>query len=81
MLDAKTASAFKDDQSQIQTSEGESVSVEEQRAQKHDRFLRRRQIACMIYDPFRAARAYDAEQDLSYLSNTNRRDGDGTKFY
>ena len=33
------------------------VSVEEQRAQKHDRFLRRRQIAYMIYEHFRATDA------------------------
>ena len=34
----------------------------------------------MIYDPFRAARAYDAEQDLSDLSNINRHDGDIQDF-
>ena len=43
------------------------VNVEEQRAQKHDRFLRGRQIACMIYQYFRATGAYDAAQGLSYL--------------
>ena len=36
------------------------VSVEEQRAQKHDRFLRGRQIAYMIYEHFRATGACEA---------------------
>ena len=34
----------------------------EQRAQKHYRFLRGRQIACMVADHFRATGAYDASQ-------------------
>ena len=68
MLDAKTASAMKSF-SCMCTSEGE-LSVEEQRAQKDDRFLRGRQIAYMIYDFFRATRAYHAAQSLSVLSGT-----------
>ena len=44
-------------------------SVQEQRAQKYDRFLRGRQIACMICEHFRATRAYEAVQGLSDLSN------------
>ena len=43
------------------------VSVEDQRAQKHDRFLRGRQIAHVIYDHFQATGAYDAAQGLSDL--------------
>ena len=42
------------------------VSVEEQRAQKCDGFLRGRQIAYMIYEHFRATRAYEAVQDQIY---------------
>ena len=39
------------------------VSVDrEQCAQKHDRFLRGRHIACMIYEPFRATAAYEMEK-------------------
>ena len=38
------------------------ASVEEQRAQKYDRFLRGRQIAYMIHDHFRATGAYEAVQ-------------------
>ena len=45
------------------------VSVEEQRAQNADRFLRGRQIAYMIYEYFRAAGAYEAVQGLSDLFN------------
>ena len=43
------------------------VSVEEQRAQKHDRLFRRRQIAHMIYEYFRGTGAYEAVQGLSDL--------------
>ena len=42
--------------SRIPTSRKRS-SLEEQKAQKEDRFLRRRQIACMIYDYFRVTGA------------------------
>ena len=41
------------------------VSVEKQRAQKDDRFLRGRQIAYMICDHFRATGAYEAVQGVS----------------
>ena len=47
------------------------VSVEEQSAQKYDRFLRGRQIAYMIYDNFRATGAYDAAQNLPDLFNVS----------
>ena len=43
------------------------VCVEEQRAQKYDRFLRWRQIALLIYEQFRATSAYEAVQGLSDL--------------
>ena len=46
-----------------------SVGVEEQRAQKHYRFLQGRQFAYMIYDHFQAAGACDAAQGLSDLLN------------
>ena len=35
------------------------VQLEEQKAQKEDRFLRDRQIACMIYDYFRVTDTYE----------------------
>ena len=50
MLDAKIASALN---KIIQNSHfKKKVSLEEQKAQKEDRFLRGRQIAFMIYDYF-----------------------------
>ena len=52
MLDAKIASALN---KIIQNSQyKKKVSLEEQKAQKEDRFLRGRQIAFIIYDYFRA---------------------------
>ena len=50
MLDAKIATAWNEI---IQKSHfKKKVSLEEQKAQKEDRFLRGRQIAFMIYDNF-----------------------------
>ena len=57
MLDAKIASALN---KIIQNSQfKKKVSLEEQKAQKEDRFLRGRQIAFMIYDYFRVTGAHD----------------------
>ena len=64
MLDAMVASALKK-LLKTQIHFRKRVRVEEQRAQKHDRFLRGRQIACMIYEHFRATGAYVAVQGLS----------------
>ena len=60
MLDVKTAFALRKILSN--SNFRRRVSVEEQRAQKPDRFLRGGQIAYMIYDHFRATGAYDAAQ-------------------
>ena len=67
MLDAMIASALKKIISSVHFRRG--VSVEEQRAQKYDRFLRGRQIAYMIYEHFRATEAHEAVQGLSDLFN------------
>ena len=40
------------------------ISVDEQRAQQYDRFLRGRQIAHMIYGDFRATGAWEAVQGV-----------------
>ena len=56
------------------------VSVEEQRAQKYDRFLRGRQNAYMIYEHFRATRAYEAIQRLSDLFR-KRLQNDGVRDF
>ena len=50
-----------------QTHFRKKISVEEQRAQKNDRFLRGRQIAFVIYDHFRSTGSYDQIQGLSGL--------------
>ena len=65
MLDAKIASALN---KIIQYSQfKKEVSLEEQKVQKEDRFLRGRQIAFMIYDYFRMTDAHDTVLDYDDL--------------
>ena len=73
ILDAKIASALN---KIIQNSHfKKKVSLEEQKAQKEDRFLRGRQIALMIYDYFRVTGAHDAVLDyVDLFSITLRND-------
>ena len=54
--------------------------VEEQRAQKHDRFLGRRQVASMIHEHSQATEAYDAPQGLADLFNICFHDDDVQDF-
>ena len=56
------------------------VSVQEQRAQKYDRFLRGRQIAYLIYEHFRATGASEAVQGLSDLFNVRMQNDDVQDF-
>ena len=56
------------------------VSVEEQRAQKYDRFLRGRQIAYMIYEHCRATGAYEAVQGVSDFINIRLENDDFQDF-
>ena len=56
------------------------VSVAEQRAQKYDRFFRGSQIAYMIYEHFRATRAYEAVQGLSDLFSIRLQNDDVQDF-
>ena len=65
-LDAMIASALKK-LVKTQSNFWNRVSVEEQRAQKQDRFLRGRQIAHMIYEYFLASGADEAVQSFSTL--------------
>ena len=65
MFDAKIASALKRTISSAHFRR--RVSVEEQRAQKDDRFVRGSQIPYMMYEYFRATRAHEAVQGLSDL--------------
>ena len=86
MLDAKIALALN---TIIQNSQfKKKVSLEEQKAQKEDRFLRGRQIASMIYDYFRVTGAHDTVlftlvYSLSLFAMTTLRKSiqDGTMFY
>ena len=65
MLDAKISSALN---KIIQNSQfKKKVSLQEQKAQKEDRFLRGRQIAFMIYDCFRVTGAHDTVLDSDDL--------------
>ena len=74
MLDAKIASALN---KIIQNSQfKKKVSLEEQEAQKKDRFLRGRQIAFMIYDYFRVSGAHDTVLDYADLFSVTLHDDD-----
>ena len=65
ILDAKFASALN---KIVQNSHfKKKVSLEEQKASKEDRFLRGRQIACMINDDFRVTGADDTVLDYADL--------------
>ena len=55
-------------------------SVEEQRVQKDDRVLRRKEIAYMIYEHFRATGAHEAVQGLSDLFNISSQNDDVQDF-
>ena len=44
------------------------ISLEEQKAQKQDRFLRGRQIAYLIYDYFRVTGIHDSVENYADLS-------------
>ena len=78
MLDAIIASALKKLLTYVHFRKRESV--EEQRAQKDDRFLRGRQVAYMIYKHFRATRAHEAVQGLSDLFNARLQKDDVQDF-
>ena len=78
MLDAKIASALN---RIIHNSHfKKKVSLEEQKAQQEDRFLRGRQIAFMIYDNFRVIGARDTVLDYADLFSVTLRDDDVQEF-
>ena len=58
----------------------EKVSLEEQKAQKEDRFLRGRQIAYMIYNNFRVTGAHDTVLDYADLLSITLRNDDVEEF-
>ena len=57
-----------------------TVSVEEQKAQKEDRFLRGRQIAFLIHNYFRVTGAYDTVLDYADLFSITLRNDDVQEF-
>ena len=56
------------------------VSLEEQKSQKEDRFLRGRQTAYMIYGYFRVTGAHDTVLDYADLFKITRRNDDVQEF-
>ena len=56
------------------------VTVEEQKAQKEDWFLRGRQIAFMIYGHFRVTGAHDTVFDYADLFSVTLRDENNQEF-
>ena len=79
VLDAMIASALKK-LLNTQIHFRKRVSVEEQRAEKHDRFLRGKQIAYMIYEYFRATGANEAAQGLTELVSMTLQNDDVQDF-
>ena len=78
MLDARIASALN---KIIQNSYfKKKVSLEEQKAQKENSFLRGRQIAYMIYDYFRAIGARDTVLDCAESFYVTLRNDDVQEF-
>ena len=56
------------------------VSLEEQKAQKEDRFLRGRQIAYLIYEYFRVTGANDSVENYAHLFTISLRSDDIQEF-
>ena len=78
MLDAKIASALN---KIIQNSQfKKKVSLEEQKAQKEDLFLRGRQITFMIYDNFRVTGAHDTVQEYADFFSVTLHDDNLQEF-
>ena len=56
------------------------ISLEEQKAQKQDRFLRNRQIAYLIYEYFRVIGANDSVENCADLFTISLRNDDIQEF-
>ena len=56
------------------------ISLEEQKAQKEDRFLRGRQIAYLIYDQFRVTGTHDSVENYADLFTIGLRNDDIQEF-
>ena len=78
VLDARTASALN---KIIHNSHFKRwISLEEQEAQKEDRFLRGRQIAYLIYEQFRVTGTHDSVENYTDLFTTSLRNDDMQEF-
>ena len=78
VLDARTASALNNI---IHNSDFKRrISLEEQKAQKQDRFLRGRQIAYLIYDYFRVTGSHDSVENYTDLFTISLRNDDIQEF-
>ena len=78
VLDARIASALN---KIIHNSHFKSrISLEEQKAQKQDRFVRGRQIAYLIYEYFRVTGANDSVENYADLFTTGLRNDDIQEF-
>ena len=78
VLDAKIASAL--NRIIHNTQFNRKVSLEEQKAQKEDRFLRGRQIAYLIYEYFRVTGANDSVENYADLFTIALRNDDIQEF-
>ena len=78
VLDARIASALN---KIIQNSQFKRrISLEEQKAQKEDRFFRRRQISYLIYDQFRVTGTHDSVENYADLFTISLRNDDSQEF-
>ena len=77
VLDARIASALN---KIIHNSHLRRMSLEEQKAQKQDRFLRGRQIAYLIYDYFRVTGIHDSVENYADLVTISLRIDDIQEF-
>ena len=74
VLDARIASALN------KIIHNSSISLEEQKAQKQDRFLRGRQNAYLIYEYFRVTGAHDSVENYADLFTLSLRNDDIQEF-
>ena len=79
MLDAKIASSL--NKTVHKSHFKKKVSLEEQKAQEEDRFLRGRQVAFMIDDYFRVIGAHDTVLDYVDLFSITLRNDNGMISY
>ena len=77
VLNARIASALN---KIIHNSHLKRISLEEQKAQKEDRFLRGRQIAYLIYDYFRVTGSHDSVENYTDLFTIILRNDDMQDF-